>query len=155
MTLVNAEKWEGAPAPPLSPTGRRYDAAPIENFRTRQRLDRALTEGIDDMSAGPTIIAGELKLDGAGEQLIPVNFTVPFSEKPILSHSFEVKEGDVLVSGSYPTASVGVAQWATYTISPQSLLYIGANLVIVTTGVWYQKLIVNWQFQGIAYQNPV
>lgn len=127
----------------------------IERTVVDNRSLQAAQQGLSDMSAGPLTLQGKFPFDGAGEKVVDLIFPHHFmGEAPFLSFSAELKEGDVMVSGSMPTCSVVVAGWLTQEMPPHGRLYTGAKLAVVTTGVWYQKMMIHWTFTGTAISNP-
>jgi hypothetical protein len=120
----------------------------VERFRRAFTQEQLSHEGIVDASGSSTVLTGELLLRGAGEQLVDVVFPTPFTSKPIMSFGGEIQDTNLLVAGKYPTISVIVAGWITKEVPPYSVLFTGAKLCIVTTGLNIQKMIVYWSFTG-------
>ena len=98
-------------------------------------------------------IYGHVDIIGNGEKLLPVNFPVWFTERPIISGSGYATGGlDSLVETMYPTWNVGTAA---YRMHPNNdLLYIGATLILVVTGS-LDESILTWRAEGNALSNPV
>ena len=76
----------------------------------------------------------------------PVEFTVEFLEKPILSSGWELAEGS-LVDGDFPVVSVGVERW----VRSDRGTYTGAHLVfqVGTVGASY-RITHHLTFRGLA-----
>lgn len=100
--------------------------------------------------------SGTVMTTGAGEGLFDVTFASPYIEKPAMSMGGELAPTTVLVAGSYPTVSVIVGTWVLQTtVGSPSVFYLGARLVIVTTGPVDQQVIVHWQAEGKAFTLPL
>lgn len=110
--------------------------------------------GQRDMAADKMFLSGEIRVAGAGESKAYITFPVKFSEKPHLSFGAEVTEGDALAPGFMPSVSVVILGWTTQERPPTSRLYTGAQLGIVTEGVFHQKLVVHWNLIGTAITSP-
>lgn len=127
----------------------------IQRLVVDNRSLQAAQRGLSDMGAGPLTLQGKFPFDGAGEKVVELMFPYSFmGDPPFLSFSAELKEGDVLIAGSMPTCSVIVGGWLTQEMPPHGRLFSGAKLIVVTTGVWYQKMMIHWTFTGTAISNP-
>jgi hypothetical protein len=126
----------------------------IDSFR-RAQFNQNLSEASAAAAAGPTQLTGEFLMMGAGEKRIPVDFPIVFSEKPLLTFGAEVQEGSAVLDGSFPTVSVVVGKWFTREAPPFSRLFIGAELLVVTTGITTQQTIIHWHLSGLGLTNPI
>lgn len=127
----------------------------IDRFRRRTNQIRMDREGFAALSAGPTRCSGQFMMDGMGEAEVPVTFPVKFSQKPLLSFSAEVRDGDPLITSMMPKVSMVVLRWIIEDRPPYSNLYTGAVLGVVTEGPFASRMLATWHLDGIAYSNPV
>lgn len=102
----------------------------------------------------PTRVVGVVNVTNSGEVLVSVEFPVWFTERPSFSFGGELTGGFSPQQGTYPTISVLVASWNNVTRG-LGTYWAGAALAIVTTGEENQQMIVHWQMEGHAMQNPV
>lgn len=127
----------------------------MERLRSQRAQFNIDERGRDDMRAGYTNLAGEIRVNGAGESSLPITFPVKFTEKPLLTFGAEVIEGDAIRSGFMPWANVIVLSWITEEIPPVTRLYTGANLGVVSGGVPHQKMAIHWNLSGKAVADPI
>jgi hypothetical protein len=99
-------------------------------------------------------------LNGVGEIAKEVVFPVKFVEKPLLSFGGELSENSSPTDGSFPTVSVVVGGWnleipgVENQETPDRKYFVGANLLVVTTGV-DESMWIHWHMTGVAITNPV
>jgi hypothetical protein len=108
----------------------------------------------DAVAARIVRTAGTVETAGSGEGQVDVTFPNLYIEKPALSFGGELAPGSPLVAGQFPTVSVIVVSWVTL-IKSLGVLYTGARLCVVTTGVTTQGVIVHWQAEGKALSSPL
>lgn len=96
---------------------------------------------------------GFLDVIGAGEAVTDVAFPVWFNERPSMSFGGELGPNEVLEDGNFPTVSVVVKNWVTEERAGATY-YVGATLVVVTTGALTQTMTVHWQAEAVALVNP-
>lgn len=125
----------------------------IERLRRAINDTKATAEGLQDIAGGSTRLTGEFLLKSSGEKKIVLNFPVAFTDKPILTFSGEIPEGDVIVPGDFPMLSVLVSKWITRDVPPLSRVFIGCELALVVTGPSTQKLIIYWALDGNTIVN--
>lgn len=111
--------------------------------------------------ASPMSVEGTFLVDGAGEAIADIVFPVKFIERPNLSFGGELHLDTNPVAGQYPTISVVVNRWATdpsaaltFTVATLKLYFVGAQLLVVTTGPTTQRMWVHWSAKGRAIINP-
>lgn len=127
----------------------------MDAFRRRMNSAEATKAGNQSMAADFQSLTGQVRVNGSGESKATITFPISFSQKPLLTFGGEIQEGDRLDPGRMPTVSVVVLAWLTKERPPYSRLYTGAILGIVTGGPSWQKMIIHWKLDGIAYTNPV
>ena len=125
----------------------------IERMRRAINESKATAEGLQDISGGATRITGEFLLKSSGEKRVSLNFPVAFTDKPILTFSGEIPEGDVIVNGDFPMLSILVSKWITRDVPPLSRVFIGCELALVVTGPATQKMIIYWALDGNTIVN--
>ena len=129
------------------------NTAAIERFRRDQLNRQSTLDNLDAASGGSTRLTGELLLIGSGEKRVPVVFSAPFTEKPLMTFGAEIQSGDLMTEGQFPTISAIVSKWITFDRPPSSRLFTGCELAIVTTGPATQKMIVYWCMDGPTITN--
>jgi len=127
----------------------------IDRFRRRTNQIRMDREGFATLFAGPTRCSGQFMMVGMGEAEVPTTFPVKFSQKPLLSFSAEIRDGDTLITSMMPKVSMVVLRWITEDRPPYSNMYTGAVLGVVTEGPVASRILITWHFDGTAYSNPV
>lgn len=125
----------------------------IERMRRAVNESKATAEGLQDISGGATRLTGEFLLKSSGEKRVSLNFPVAFTDKPILTFSGEIPEGDVIVNGDFPMLSILVSKWITRDVPPLSRVFIGCELALVVTGPATQKMIIYWALDGNTIVN--
>ena len=93
-------------------------------------------------------------ITGAGESVVAVNFPVWFIDKPSMSFGGELDINEVLIDGAFPTLSALVKTWTTQ-VRDGATYYVGANLLVVSSGAPNQRMFVHWQMEGKALVNPL
>lgn len=119
-------------------------------FRVRQQRARQA----EATSAMVTSTTGFISIDGHGQALLDVAFPVTYTEKPSLSYSFDLAEGQVLDPENFPTLSIGVHFYQFTERVPGAREYNGARLIIVATGHDGLQMVVHYRFEGVALANP-
>lgn len=139
------------PAPPPSSSRRPPTIAPLEARRgAADRLD-AITGKVHRIQGFFSLtLAG----DGGGEAVHDVTFPVWFLERPLFTYGFEMGPDTVLVTGKYPSLSLGVHRWTMKDYPGGVSYFSGATLVVVAGGVDAQVMLVHWQVEGKALRNP-
>lgn len=127
----------------------------MERFRQQWKNFHREAQQLDLVKAQANQVSGQVRVNGAGESQVFVQFPVKFTDKPLISFGAELQENEPVVSGSMPTISIVVLDWQVEERPPTSRLYTGATLGIVTGGAKYNKFIVHWHANGTAYTNPV
>ncbi len=106
------------------------------------------------------VIPGFRELLGAGENLVDVVFPVAFIQPPVFLYGSALAPGSELVDGEYPVVSAVVAYWDVTEPdvdvfgAPLRQYYSGAQIAVTTIGPEYQRIIMSWQFSGMALTNP-
>jgi len=130
-----------------------YGRASAERLRRSLNDQQAAAEGLNDMAGGATTLTGEFLLKSSGEKKVVLNFPIEFTDKPILSFSAEIPEGDEIVDGNFPMVSALISRWITREKPPFSRTFVGCELAIVATGPSTQKMIFYWIFNGNTITN--
>lgn len=143
-------------------------SAPADAMRKQAQLVQARRQaeitdrrrhGDDDRSNALgvqfTDCSGTVYIEGSGEATQEVTFPATFIEKPAISGGFELVENEAVDVGNLPTCSVGVLAWRTNKPDEVRTYWVGALLVIVTTGKDDQKYYAHWQMRGRAFRNPI
>lgn len=126
----------------------------LNEFRTAYNNEKTNMLNINEMTGDYSEIAGRLPINSAGEAVADVPFPVRFVTQPIFRFGFELQEGEGVISGRLPSGSAVVQSWNTIERLPSTVHYVGARLIIVTQGLKYQKMILNYSFSGRTLTNP-
>lgn len=126
----------------------------MQQFRRAFNNELVRSKDLRSVAADVTNVNGRTMINGAGESFVSVDFPVRFTKLPTFTYGFEMKEGEVLIDGLKPTGSAVVSQWKTVERLPLSVYYTGAVIQVVTTGQFYQKMLLIHNFDGIALSNP-
>ena len=126
----------------------------IEYYRSQLNNDQTRAVDISSMASAHSEVAGRVMINAAGEAHADVSFAVRFTEPPSVKFGFSLVEGQDILAGRMPTGSAYVSEWKTIERLPFSVWYIGAKIDIVTTGLFYQKMILNYSFSGKTLTNP-
>lgn len=124
---------------------------PAEAIETR----RGEVERIHAAGAQYFKVSGEIQVIDPGETAIIVNFPVIFVDKPAFSFGPTLDDGQPIQIGSLPTCSVVVISWQERIRDDDTVLYVGAQFAIVTTGPENQVMLVQWHMEGIGLRGPV
>lgn len=127
----------------------------INTFRSQYNSEMARIKDLGDMGASMSEVSGRVMINAAGEAYADVAFSVRFVEPPSFKSGFGLVEGADIIPGKMPTGSAYVAEWKTVERLPFSVWYVGARIHIVTTGLFYQKMTLNYSFSGKTITNPV
>lgn len=128
------------------------DAA--SGLRDAQDAIRLAHERQASVYAQVETVTGFVQITGAGELTVDVNFPARFLEKPAMSGAGELMEGQVLVAGALPTFSLVISKWKMEELDRFRRYYVGATLVVVTTGPAAQRMWGHWQATGVALLAP-
>jgi len=129
----------------------------ISQRQGRKASDRARLE---DSIARQQLVSGQFLVAGTGEVAKEVVFPVKFIEKPLMFFGGELAENSFPTDGSFPTVSVMIGGWnleipgAENQETPDRKYFVGANLLVVTTGV-AENTWLHWHMMGTAITNPV
>ena len=126
----------------------------MNQFRQALNNERTTISDIGMMSSNYSDIAGRLPINSFGEAVADVTFPVKFTSQPIFRYGFEMQEGEGIIAGEMPTGAAVVQSWGTIERLPSTIFYTGARLMIVTTGLKFQKMILNYSFSGVSLTNP-
>lgn len=126
----------------------------LNQFRQAYNNERTRVHDLNSVAATYAEVPGRVMINAAGEAYVDVNFGVKFTSLPYFKSGFEMQEGSGIISGRMPTGEAYVAEWKTTERLPFSVFYSGARIHIVTTGLFYQKMLLNYSFTGIALSNP-
>lgn len=124
------------------------------NFRKSYNNDCVRQRDFVSVAADNAMVTGRTMINGAGESFVSVEFPVRFCQLPSFSYGFEMKEGEVIINGQKPTGSAVVSEWKTVERLPFSVYYTGAVIQVVTTGQFFQKMLLIHSFSGMALTNP-
>lgn len=105
-------------------------------------------------------VVGLIEIVGAGEATVDVSFPVRFVEHPSFSFGGEMVENSAITAGQHPTISIMVLRWMTEEATPGTLeqdqqIFVGASLIIVTTGIPDQRQRAHFQVRGRGIVSPV
>ena len=84
-----------------------------------------------------------------GEGTFSVNFTYTFTVKPTFTYGSELGLNQSPVKGSFPQFSATVYRWVTRTVG-HAVLYQGAVVAYVASGIAGSQIICHYSFQGTA-----
>jgi len=126
----------------------------INQFRKQFVNEQRRALDLGSVAADYATVPGKIGINAAGEAYVDVNFPVRFTSLPAFTSGFEMQEGSGIISGLMPTGSAYVAEWKTIERLPTTVFYTGAKIHVVTTGIYYQKMILNYEFKGTAITNP-
>jgi len=126
---------------------RNYSIATLAAANERERVNTFLPTD--------TAVEGTFLVDGSGEAVKIVNFPIKFINRPVFTTGGELHLDTTPVPGQYPTMSCVINRWATEQHAGFSKMYfVGAQLLVVTTGPATQRLWVHWRASGVAIVNP-
>jgi hypothetical protein len=122
----------------------------VSNLATTTERER-----INSFLPTDTAVEGTFLVDGSGEALKIVNFPIRFIGRPIFTTGGELHLDTNPVPGQFPTISCVINRWSTEQHAGFSKMYfIGAELLVVTTGPSNQRLWVHWRASGRGIVNP-
>lgn len=112
---------------------------------------------VRDMTVKVTRVTSRVLVVGTGEVSIDVKFPVRFGERPIFTFGGELGENQSPTGGIYPTISAVVQSWDKVDeIQPgYGGYYLGATILVVTTGREGQRMWLHWAMEAKALRNPV
>lgn len=118
----------------------------------RETVDR-----IEAMTVQMTEVFGRVMSIGAGELAIDIPFPVNFTERPLFTFGAEMEDNHRAVLGSYPTVSAVVVTWNKSGEVEGAFdgYYLGATIVVRTTGGQDQHMWTHYSFMAKAIVNPV
>lgn len=128
--------------------------------RLIQSMAEQRRKAIDNVNGNLTTVHsvdGKFLVDGAGEALQTVTFPVKFVERPNFVTGGELHPGSIATRGSFPTMSAVILVWTLNPSDGSNLAkeyFIGATLIIVTTGPVGQRMWIHWRATGRALANP-
>lgn len=112
-------------------------------------------ERINNFLPTDTAVEGTFLVDGSGEATKTVHFPVRFINRPVFTSGGEMHLDTNPVAGQFPTVSCVVHRWITEQHAGFSKMYfVGAELLVVTTGPTSQRLWVHWRASGKGIVNP-
>lgn len=126
----------------------------INQFRKRLVNEQTRANDLQSIKGDISVVPGRVMINNAGEAYIDINFPVRFVDLPNFTSGFETQEGQGIIEGQMPTGTAHVSAWKTIERLPVSVFYTGAKIQVVTTGQFYQKMILNFSFTGTAITNP-
>lgn len=126
----------------------------INQFRAQFNNERTRVSDLQSVAASLTNVPARVAINSRGEASSTIMFPVKFTTQPYFSYGFEIQEGEGVMSGRLPTGSAYVDEWIKVERLPSTIFYVGAKVAIVTTGLAYQKMILNANFTGTALSNP-
>ena len=146
---------------PASGFGQRHRRASFSGLNAASERRRGDLVRAQNTEGTTHVIPGFRELLGAGESLVDVKFPVAFIQMPVFVYGAALAPGSELIDGSYPVVSAVVAYWdvsqpdkeSNNSVSRQ--YFTGAQVAVTTSGPETQRLIMNWQFSGLALTNPV
>lgn len=124
----------------------------LQHAQRKQQID---TEHLASVTDRIIRLYGLVDVVGTGEGLFDIAFAALFLEIPSFSRGWQMAEGEVIETGSFPTLNMGVHSF-TYNESPSGIrYYTGAKMILVVTGLPAQRLIAHYQFEARAIVPPV
>lgn len=135
----------------------------LDYYRRKAQQDAARGHSNIDRinSAQPTdtSIEGTFLVDGRGESRKTVLFPCRFIHRPNFTTGGELHLDSAAVAGSYPILSCVVNGNGWILDPPQptdysKVYFVGAELIIVTTGPATQRMWIHWRASGKAIVNP-
>lgn len=124
----------------------------LQHAQRSQQID---TDRISSVTDRIIRLYGLIDVGGTGEALVDIVFAAQFIEVPSYSSGWQLAEGQVVTTGSFPTLNMGVHSF-TYNESPSGIrYYTGAKMILVVTGLPTQQLIAHYQFEGRAIVPPI
>lgn len=126
----------------------------IRQFRSQYNSEQTRARDISNIAASNAQVPARIPINSSGEATTIVTFPVKFTTQPYFTYGFEIQEGEGVVGGSLPTGSAYVSEWIKIERLPNTIFYVGAKVVAVTTGKKSQKMILNVNFSGTALTNP-
>jgi len=111
--------------------------------------------GRSDMFGSTAFIGGKFMVGDIGEVAVEVAFPMTFTEEPLFFFGGAMDFNQTITPNFFPTVSCVVGKWTTTPRGPNGLYYVGAQIVVVTTGVADQRMWIHWHVLGSALTNPV
>lgn len=117
---------------------------------------RGEVDRIQGLEAKHVRLLGEVPIEGAGEVTFTVNFPVRYIEKPLMTAGWDLDGESSVVTGSYPTVSIGTVDWEMEDEDDDYGQYwTGALVAVKTTGPSDMRIYANYIYEGMALLNPV
>lgn len=117
---------------------------------------------IDAMTVKVTRVTGYVLIEhetdvAAAESSVDLQFPVVFTEKPVFTFGSELAENHRALATEYPTLSATVARWESKgeVIGATLGRFVGAHVVVVSTGQVGQHIWLHYSFEGKAIRNPI
>lgn len=126
----------------------------ISHFRNAFNNELTRNNDLRSVAADIAEVPGRVMINAAGEAFVDVDFAVNFTTLPFFKCGFEIPENENTIPGQMPTGRAFVSEWKMRERLPFSVFYTGAKICVVTTGPYYQKMIMNFSFSGTALTNP-
>lgn len=132
-------------------------AAPRLDFETARRRRQFEQEAYDSVQPNLFVRQGIIQVKEAGEATQVIDFGFRFIEKPILSCAYDLDETGVtaLTVNQFPTLSMGVQKFRYEQVKQGVYHYLGATMIIVTTGHAGMLMNIHFRFEGKALVNPL
>lgn len=137
-----------------APKGVPYHAA-LNQAQKQIRNAKSSEIEVASVEAAQTHLSGEFMINSVGESKVDVLFPVVFTQKPLITVGFELKEGEDYVDGFMPTGTGMVLRWNTKRKPPISQFFVGCTIGVVVTGEQHHKFIGIWHATGLALTDPV
>lgn len=99
-----------------------------------------------------------VKILGAGEVEVPVDFPVLFIERPTFTcgGEFDQFTSPPIVAGQMPRFSAVVTRWESVARpNANNLCFVGAHVAVVTSGPFLMTMFAHLSFRGIALVDPI
>lgn len=123
--------------------------------RLRRDIQSYDSRGRSLQAAGPKEVVSTaiIKVNNAGEAIAPFQFACRYAQMPNLSFGFQMHSAPP--AGRIPVFSASVYEWITEDRLPNSRLYAGARLLIVSEAASSVAFAVHATATGIAFTGPL
>lgn len=112
---------------------------------------------VKDQITNVQTVNGLFKVAGAGEAATDIRFPVKFMERPLMNFGAELDPTNnsfgLVTAGNYPTYDCVIGRFVTEG-PPEKRFFVGAQLLIRTTGVATQNMWIHWSATAKAITNP-
>ena len=124
----------------------------IDQFRRRGMSYESRGLDLNSMSAGYTESTCHIKVNNTGETVAPFYFSCKYAQLPTINFGFQAQSDPI--PGRTPLFNCMVVDWFVERALPNSELYTGAQIMIISENREGVSFVVNATASGIAFSGP-